>query len=131
NAIRDCQPLNVFGHGNASQAAANYVVGDKMGVRELDQDFAELLLTGELHRGWGAGPVSFAAGLTWREEWFNQFTQPIEMERSPANAPEIGIRGMSPGITGGNRSLHLFSATSWAKIGRASSRERVETASLA
>lgn len=114
NAIRDCQPLNIFGHGNVSRAAADYVVGDKKGIRDLEQDFAELLLTGELHRGWGAGPVSFAAGLTWREEWFNQFTQPIEMERSPANAEEIGIRGMSPGITGGNRSLHLFSATSWA-----------------
>jgi len=114
NAIRDCQPLNVFGLGNVSQAAADYVVGDKRGVRDLDQDFAEVLLTGQVHRGWGAGPVSFAGGLTWREEWFNQYSEPVEMERSPANAPEIGIRGMSPGITGGNRSLHLFSATSWA-----------------
>src|SRR5690606_9168621 len=49
NAIRDCQPLNVFGHGNASQAAADYVVGDKKGIRDLEQDFAEVLLTGELH----------------------------------------------------------------------------------
>jgi outer membrane receptor protein involved in Fe transport len=114
NAIRDCQPLNVFGLGNVSQAAADYVVGDKRGIRDLDQDFAEVLLTGELHHGWGAGPVSFAAGLTWRNEWFNQFTQPIDLERSPANAPEVGIRGMSPGITGGNRSLNLFSSTSWA-----------------
>lgn len=114
NAIRDCQPLNIFGHGNVSQAAADYVVGDKHGTRVLTQDFAEVLLTGEAHRGWGAGPVSFAAGLTWREEWFDQYAAPFEAERSPANAPELGIRGMSPGITGGNRSLFLFSSTSWA-----------------
>ncbi|MEX2367314.1 MAG: TonB-dependent receptor, partial [Pseudohongiellaceae bacterium] len=114
NAVRDCQPLNIFGLGNVSQEAADYVASNKKGIRDLDQDFAELLLTGQLHEGWGAGLISFAAGLTWRDEWFNQLTIPISMERSPSNAPEIGIRGMSPGITGGNRSMHLFSATSWA-----------------
>lgn len=115
NAIRDCQPLNVFGLGNVSQAAADYVVGPtKTGIRDLEQDFAEVLVTGQIADGWGAGPISLAAGLTYRKEWFNQLSEPIEMERSPANAPELGIRGMSPGITGGNRSMHLFSATSWA-----------------
>jgi len=113
-SIRDCIPLNVFGLGNASQAADDYVLSDKKGIRDLDQHFAELLLTGELYEGWGAGPVSFAAGLTYREEWFNQLTRPIEFERSTLNAPEVGIRGISDGITGGNRSIHQFSATSWA-----------------
>src|SRR5690606_26906559 len=98
----------------AQDKVADYVLGDKKGWRDLDQHFAELLLTGELHEGWGAGPLSFAAGLTYREEWFNQFSTPIGGERSPANAPEIGIRGMSSGTTGGNRSMHYFSATSWA-----------------
>jgi iron complex outermembrane recepter protein len=114
NAIRDCVPLNIFGHGNASQAAADYVVSDKKGIRDLTQDFAEILLTGELHQGWGPGPLAFAAGLTYRDEWFNQFSRPVEMERGPANAPEIGIRGIAAGTSGGNRSLHYFSATSWA-----------------
>jgi iron complex outermembrane receptor protein len=113
-SIRDCIPMNVFGLGNVSQAASDYMVSDKKGLRDLDQDFAEMLLTGELYEGWGAGPVSFAAGLTYRDEWFNQLTRPIEMERSTINAPELGIRGISPGITGGNRSIHQFSATSWA-----------------
>jgi len=114
NAIRDCVPLNMFGLANASQQAADYVTTDKKGLRDLDQHFAEALLTGELHEGWGAGPLSFAAGLTYREEWFNQYSTPIDGERGVANAPEIGIRGMSPGTTGGNRSAHYFSATSWA-----------------
>src|SRR5262249_40150292 len=102
NAIRDCTPLNIFGLGNASQAAQNYVIGDKKGYRDLEQDFAELLLSGELYQGWGAGPVSFAAGLTWRDEWFNQYTAPIEMERTIVNAPSVGIRGISNGLSGGN-----------------------------
>src|SRR5690606_35336173 len=108
NAIRDCVPLNVFGIGNATDAARDYVLDDKKGVRDLDQDFAELLLTGELHEGWGAGAISFAAGLTWREQAFNQFSKPIEMERGVTNAPEIGVRGMSQGTTGGNRGHHYF-----------------------
>jgi iron complex outermembrane receptor protein len=114
NAIRDCVPLNMFGLANATQEAADYVTTDKKGVRDLDQTFAELLLTGQLHEGWGAGPISFAGGLTYREQWFNQLSYPIEGERGVVNAPELGIRGMSAGTTGGNRSAHYFSATSWA-----------------
>jgi outer membrane receptor protein involved in Fe transport len=114
NAIRDCVPINIFGEGNATQAGQDYVLDNKIGHRDLDQHFAELLLTGDLYEGWGPGPVSFAAGLTYREEWFNQFSTPIDGERSPSNAEEVGIRGMSAGTTGGNRSVHYFSATSWA-----------------
>ena len=114
-SIRDCVPMNIFGHGNVSQAAADYVTSDKKGIRDLDQDFAELLLTGELYEGWGAGPVSFAAGLTYRQESFNQYTRPIDFERSPSQDASVGIRGISVGITGGNRSIHQFSATSWAR----------------
>jgi len=114
NAIRDCVPINMFGLANATQAGADYVNTDKKGLRDLDQDFAELLLTGDLHEGWGPGALSFAAGLTYREQSFNQFSTPLAGERGAANAPEIGIRGMSVGTTGGNRSMHYFSATSWA-----------------
>jgi outer membrane receptor protein involved in Fe transport len=114
-SIRDCQPLNVFGLGNASQAADDYLLSDdKKGIRDLDQHFAELLLTGDLFDGWGAGPVSFAGGLTWRKEWFNQITRPIDFERTTLNAPEVGIRGIPSQISEGNRSIHQFSATSWA-----------------
>jgi len=114
SSIRDCQPMNVFGLGNVSQTAADYVTSDKKGIRDLDQTFAEILITGELYEGWGAGPVSFAGGLTYREESFNQYTRPIDFERSPSQDASVGIRGISTGITGGNRSIHQFSATSWA-----------------
>jgi len=114
NAIKTCVPMNMFGLANVSREAADYVTTDKKGIRNLDQTFAELLLTGELWEGWGAGPISFASGLTYREQWFNQYSTPLGGERGVVNAPEIGIRGMSAGTTGGNRSAHYFSATSWA-----------------
>jgi len=114
NAIRDCVPINMFGLANATPEGADYVLDNKKGLRDLNQHFAEVLLTGDLFKGWGAGPIGFAAGLTYRREWFNQYSTPIGGERSPANAPQLGIRGMSAGTTGGNRSMHYFSATSWA-----------------
>ena len=114
NAIRDCVPLNMFGLASASREASSYVMGNKKGFRDLDQHFAEILLTGELHEGWGAGPISFAAGLTWRDEWFNQYATPVESEQGPLNAPSVGIRGIAGGPISGNRSLFLFTATSWA-----------------
>ena len=113
-SIRDCVPMNVLGHGNLTEEADEFIVSDKKGIRDLDQHFAEMLLTGDIHEGWGAGPIGMAAGLTYREEWFNQYTRPIEFERSVMNAPSVGVRGISSGVSGGNRSIHLFSATSWA-----------------
>jgi len=114
NAIRDCTPVNMFGLANLSSQAHDYLRGNKIGYRDLDQHFAEALLTGELHEGWGAGPISFAAGLTYRKEWFNQFATPAASERGPLNAPELGIRGIAGGPISGNRSVFLFTATSWA-----------------
>ena len=46
NAISGCVPLNPFGQGNVSQAARDYLVGDKWGTSDVHQNFGELLLTG-------------------------------------------------------------------------------------
>jgi outer membrane receptor protein involved in Fe transport len=108
----ECVPFNPFGAGNANQAAKDWIVDDaKLNERSLDQDFAELLLTGVLYEGWGAGPISLAAGLTWRDETFDQTNDPPFGERGVLNAPELGIRGIPDGFaSAGNRSLHPFSA---------------------
>jgi len=114
-SIKNCVPSNFFGIGNSNAAADDFMTSDKKGIRDLDQHFAELLLTGDLFEGWGAGSINFAAGLTYRKEWFNQITTPIDFERTTvSDLPQVGIRGISAGITGGNRSIHQFSATSWA-----------------
>jgi iron complex outermembrane receptor protein len=109
---KECVPFNPFGIGNANQAAKDWIVDEeKKQQRILEQDFAELLLTGELYKGWGAGPISMAAGLTWRDEVFNQVNRPSFGERGLLNAPALGIRAIPDGFAGaGNRSLHPFSA---------------------
>lgn len=108
----ECVPFNPFGIGNANQAAKDWIVdAQKKQYRVLDQDFAEFLVTGAVADGWGAGPVSLAAGLTWRDEKFTQVNFPDYGERGLLNAPELGIRNIPSGFAGaGNRSLHPFSA---------------------
>src|SRR5690606_30358868 len=76
----------------------------------VNQSFAEILLTGELFDG-RDGPVSFAAGLTYREQDFFDHALPreIDMLGPVVNVPELGIRGAGPIATGGSANLHAFS----------------------
>ena len=84
---------------------------EKKQFRVLNQDFAELLATGVVSEGWGAGALSLAAGFTWRDEEFTQDNVPSFGERGVLNVPALGIRGIPSGFAGaGNRSLHPFSA---------------------
>jgi outer membrane receptor protein involved in Fe transport len=110
NTVRDCVPWNVFGNGNASEAALDYLTTPKMGDSTVNQDFAEILLTGDLFEGW-AGTINFAAGLTYRDQDFEEQAVPREIDvlGPPLNAPQIGIRGIPAGYTGGSANLHQFS----------------------
>ena len=110
NSIRDCVPWNVMGNGNISQAALDYVMTPKIGDSYVNQDFAEILVTGDLIEGW-SGPINFAAGLTWREQDFtdNALPREIDVLGPPLNAPALGIRGIPAGFTGGSANLHQFS----------------------
>jgi outer membrane receptor protein involved in Fe transport len=93
----DCVPVNLFGAGNASQEAIDYLTGldagtvvntpvfftdsgfgsgrtlsfvsgeDKITVTDYDQDLIEFSLDGEIADGW-AGPISAAFGVHYREE---------------------------------------------------------------
>ena len=98
--------------GNANQAAKDWIVDpEKKQFRVLNQDFAEVLATGIVSEGWGAGALSLAAGLTWRDEEFTQDNYPPYGERGVLNAPALGIRDIPLGFaSAGNRSLHPFSA---------------------
>ena len=113
-SINNCVPTNFFGLGNTTPEADKYMTSTKKGYRDYDQNFGELLLSGNLSKGWGAGAINFAAGATYRKEWFNQITVPVDFERTTVVAPEVGIRGIGAAVMGGNRSIHQFSATSWA-----------------
>jgi len=110
NTIRDCVPFNAMSTGRASTQAIDYITTPKIGDSYVYQDFAEVLLTGELFQAW-AGPVSFAAGLTRREQSFTDQALPTEVDvlGPPLNAPALGIRGLGPGWTSGSANLHSFS----------------------
>jgi len=110
NSVRDCVPWNVMGNGNISQAALDYVMTPKIGDSYVNQDFAEVFVTGDLIEGWN-GPINFAAGFTYRDQDFSDEALPtaIDVLGPPLNAPAIGIRGVPAGYTGGSANLHQFS----------------------
>lgn len=95
----DCVPLNLFGRGNASPEAIDWVTGfepgvqinaqgflsatesiphsyvsgvDKQRVINIEQDVWEISADGVLADGWGAGPITMAFGYGYREESFVQ-----------------------------------------------------------
>ncbi|MDR0781347.1 MAG: TonB-dependent receptor, partial [Pseudomonadales bacterium] len=111
NTVRDCVPFNVMGFGNISREAINYIGTDKYSVGIVEQDFAETVLSGKVFDGWGYGPVSAAFGLTYRTPSFVDEAFPLDVDAlgPPQNAPELGIRGIPAGYTGGSPNLHQFS----------------------
>ncbi|HWK54123.1 MAG TPA: TonB-dependent receptor plug domain-containing protein, partial [Hyphomicrobiales bacterium] len=111
NTIRDCVPFNVMGFGNISREAIDYIGTDKWSEGIVDQDFAEVVASGEIYEGWGYGAVSMAIGLTWRESSFFDAGYPMDVDElgPPLNAPNLGIRGIPAGYSGGSPNLHQFS----------------------
>jgi outer membrane receptor protein involved in Fe transport len=110
NTIRDCVPWNVMGQGNATKQALDYLTTWKSGDSIVNQDFAEAVLDGRLIDNW-AGTINFAAGLTYRNQDFNEIAEPrdVDVLGPPLNAPNLGIRGIPAGYTGGSANLHQFS----------------------
>lgn len=110
-SIESCTPLNIMGLTTNTIAAREYINTPKRGDGIVEQDFAEVLLTGEAYEGWGYGPVNFAAGLTYREQSFHDQALPTEIDvlGPPLNDPALGIRGIPGGYTAGSANLHARS----------------------
>jgi outer membrane receptor protein involved in Fe transport len=102
--VPDCVPLNLFGRGNASAAAIDWITGYDPGVAvstipyiastqdyasepytytgdeakhrltRLNQRVAEITASGNLFEGW-AGPIQAAFGANYRRESVNQRVQ--------------------------------------------------------
>lgn len=130
DAFPGCQPLNLFGRGNASAAAIDYVTGfeagqqittpiywsdtgyesgdtlsytsseEKVNVTTFTQQLAELSFAGNLLDGW-AGPIAAAFGGSWRKESIRQVTQDVT---NPAgdydNFYPVLCDGEVPGLRG-------------------------------
>jgi outer membrane receptor protein involved in Fe transport len=125
---QDCVPLNLFGRGNASAAAIDWVTGFEAGVPmhadgflsatetmphdyvsgpnkqrviHIEQDVWEFSADGQLSDGW-AGPITMGLGVGFREE---SFTQVVEVgpggnvDADPRDRP-VKANGEYPGIRG-------------------------------
>jgi iron complex outermembrane recepter protein len=62
-----CVPLNIFGNGNASPAALEYVYRTLKEDNEYTQDALGVNFRTTLGEGW-AGPIALATGLEWRAD---------------------------------------------------------------
>jgi len=121
-SIENCVPLNIFGWGNVSDAAADYVVTDKWANTDVTQTFAEFYASGEIADNWYAGPVSFTVGTNYREEEMSQVEMPREISvlgppknadgSAASNGINLGIRGIPLGFRNGSPNLHQFSTFS-------------------
>ena len=118
-AFPGCEPLNLFGRGNATPEAVDWVLGNDVGVNvntplyfanlgftgetydytsvapkrnitTFDQHFAEISARGDVWEGWGAGAISLAVGGSWRTELIYQVVQDTANQ---ASNHDVGTAG--------------------------------------
>jgi iron complex outermembrane recepter protein len=89
NPSNGCAPLNIFGLGNASQAAIKYISGTQWTRQTYSQNYVEASITGQPISLW-AGPVSIAAGLSYRSERIDAASDPM------SQAGDFGIGNPQP-----------------------------------
>ena len=130
DAFPGCEPLNLFGRGNASEAAIDYVTGyepgttittpifyadtgfergdtftfttgeEKLNRTEISQHVVEFDLNGDLMEAW-AGPIVTAFGGSFRRE---EILQLVEDETNPSgnqiSGHPVACSGEIPGLRG-------------------------------
>lgn len=69
-----CKPLNVFGVGQSSLEAREYIHDKMYTDARIRQHATEFVLDGEIFEGFGAGPVLMAAGANWRRDEIDQLS---------------------------------------------------------
>lgn len=67
-ALNECTPLNIFGKGNQSQEALDYVRAMVYVTEKNVQHDAVASVSGQLWDFWGAGPLGVALGAEYRKE---------------------------------------------------------------
>lgn len=68
-AVNECQPLNVFGEGNQSDAALAYVDAQITVTHTNEQEQFVGVISGQLWDFWGAGAIGIAVGGEHRREY--------------------------------------------------------------
>lgn len=71
--VAACVPVNLFGSGNVSQAARNYLLQDSVASGKITQFDATAALNGDTSQWFSlpGGPVGFAFGVEYRRETSN------------------------------------------------------------
>lgn len=75
-AAAGCSPLNLFGEGNASREAIDYIQGNPWGEVLYEQRTFGANLSGKLFATW-AGPIVVATGFEYRDEEEEVTADPI------------------------------------------------------
>ncbi len=87
NPTNGCVPLDIFGNGAPSPAALKYVTGTALEFVNLEEDIADVSVSGDLFDLPG-GAASLAFGGTYRKEGFRQTTDAQSQEiRTGAGIP--------------------------------------------
>ena len=79
--IAGCVPLNVFGAGNQSAAALDYISASVRVFEQNIQESAVASFGGQLWDFWGAGPIGFSIGAEYRRE----YTEGVGRDRDTNN----------------------------------------------
>lgn len=130
DAFAGCQPVNLFGQGNISPAAADYLTGFEPGQQittplyyadsgfedgkthsyttgtakvnntYMDQDLFDLSFAGQLAEGW-AGPIDLAFGYSHRREDILQIVEDVTNQSSDhVNGKPVRCSDESIGLRG-------------------------------
>ena len=68
-----CVPVNIYGEGNVTQEAVDYMKIGTINGETAETKMASLIFTNpNLWDLWGAGPIGLAVGAEWREEYGSQ-----------------------------------------------------------
>jgi outer membrane receptor protein involved in Fe transport len=101
-----CVPMNVFGVGAPSQAAIDWITQDISQKQLVQQHVADISISGSPFRNW-VGDVSFATGVSWREDAFRQDVYPVALHSGtdmPVIGPALGYKGL-PTVYSGNPNI--------------------------
>lgn len=112
-----CVPGNFFGAGTMSQEAVDYILdGDMFRRSVLQQHFAEVSADTMFFKDRSAGPISVAAGFSYRDDSFRQRSGPDDLVAlDVASSASEGYRGLPAAFVGTN--LLQFSGVNDEPIG--------------
>lgn len=102
----DCRPINLLGGVQTAASTPDgidYVIDqEKIISSKYEQTFAELTLDGQLHDGFGAGPILAFFGASHRKDTVYQYVPNLEDEFVYLDGQNTGFRGLVPeNIPGG------------------------------